>query len=204
MKDSQFWDRHAKGYAKRPVKDQEAYQKKLNLTQERLTPDMRVLEFGCGSGTTALSHAPLVKHIHAIDISGKMIDIAQAKAEAANINNVTFEKKSIDELDAHTEPFDVVMGHSILHLMENWQDVIEKAHSLLKPGGLFVTNTACLHGKIPLLKAILPLGKFLGLLPSLVFLSTEELVGHMKDTGFCVDTQWQPDDNVVFIIATKT
>ena len=33
---SRFWDRHAKGYAKRPVADEAAYQRKLKLTQEYL------------------------------------------------------------------------------------------------------------------------------------------------------------------------
>ena len=43
---------------------------------------MEVLEFGCGTGGTAIIHAPYVKHIRAIDISGNMIAIAKGKAEA--------------------------------------------------------------------------------------------------------------------------
>ncbi len=53
---------------------------------------MEVLEFGCGTGTTAITHAPYVKHIRAIDISSNMIEIAQRKADAKNIKNVTFEQ----------------------------------------------------------------------------------------------------------------
>ncbi len=30
---NRFWDRHAKGYAKRPVADEAAYQRKLEVTQ---------------------------------------------------------------------------------------------------------------------------------------------------------------------------
>ncbi len=75
---SRFWDRHAKGYAKRPVADQTAYEKKLKVTQDYLRPDMDVLELACGTGTTALLHAPFVKHILAIDISDGMLEIARA------------------------------------------------------------------------------------------------------------------------------
>ena len=68
-KDSRFWDRIAKKYARTPVADEAAYQKKLDITHGYFRPDMRVLEFGCGTGSTAIAHAPFVKHIHAIDIS---------------------------------------------------------------------------------------------------------------------------------------
>ena len=76
---------HAKGYAKRPVTDETAYQRKLKLTQDYLSPDMEVLELGCGTGTTALFHAPFVKHITGIDISRNMLEIARAKAESGNV-----------------------------------------------------------------------------------------------------------------------
>ena len=65
---SRFWDRHAKGYAKRPVPDEAAYQRKLKMTQDYLTPDMEVLELGCGTGTTALIHAPFGQTHHGASI----------------------------------------------------------------------------------------------------------------------------------------
>ena len=60
---SKFWDRHAERYAKSPVADEASYQKKLQVTREYLRPDMEILEFGCGTGSTAITHAPYVKHI---------------------------------------------------------------------------------------------------------------------------------------------
>ena len=80
-----FWDKIAERYSKRPIADEVAYQKKLQVTREYFRPDMEVLELGCGTGSTAILHAPYVKHILAIDISSKMIDIAQAKADAKSV-----------------------------------------------------------------------------------------------------------------------
>ena len=74
---NKFWDRIAKRYSKQPIADEAAYQKKLEVTRRYFRPDMEVLEFGCGTGSTAIIQAPYVKHIHAIDISSKMIEIAQ-------------------------------------------------------------------------------------------------------------------------------
>lgn len=201
---SQFWDRHAAGYAKRPVADEVSYQKKLKVTQDHLKPEMEVLEFGCGTGTTSIIHAPYVRHIRAIDISEKMLEIAQAKAETSHVKNVTFEQSSIDDLNATDATYDAVMGHSILHLLENKEAVIAKVHRMLKPGGIFVTSTACLGGTMPLLKIVLPIGRYFGFLPLVKFFTAEELVGNLTDAGFQIDYQWQPDKNkAVFIIATK-
>ncbi len=201
---SRFWDRHAKGYAKRPVADEAAYQQKLKVTQDYLTLDMEVLEMGCGTGTTALIHAPFVKHITGIDISRNMIEIARAKAESGNVENVTFQQSSIDDLDTPDASYDVVMGHSILHLMENKEAVIARVHRMLKPGGVFVSSTACLGGRMPLLRVVLPAGRFLGLLPPVKFFTAEELEGDLTDAGFRIDHQWQPDKSkAVFIVATK-
>ena len=68
---SKFWDKMAERYAKSPVADEESYQKKLQVTRDYFRPDMEVLEFGCGTGSTAIVHAPYVKHIQAIDVSSE-------------------------------------------------------------------------------------------------------------------------------------
>ena len=88
---TKFWDKIADRYLKQPIADEAAYQKKLQVIREYLPPEMEVLEIGCGTGSTAILHAPYVKPIRAIDFSENMIAIAQDKATTQNINNVTFE-----------------------------------------------------------------------------------------------------------------
>ena len=107
---NKFWDRVAESYAKKPVRDEAAYQKKLQVTRGHLRPDMDVLEFGCGTGSTAIAHAPYVKHIQAIDISSRMIEIARGKAEAGNLKNVTFTQSDISEFSVPDQTFDAVLG----------------------------------------------------------------------------------------------
>jgi hypothetical protein len=58
-----FWHSKAQRYAQRPISDEVVYQRNLSETQRRLSSDMSILEFGCGTGTTAVHHAPHVKHI---------------------------------------------------------------------------------------------------------------------------------------------
>jgi len=103
---TKFWDKIAEKYSQQPIADEAAYQKKLAVTRDYLRPDMEVLEMGCGTGSTAILHAPFVKHIRAIDFSANMIAIAQGKAEAEPIENVTFEQATLEDLDIPDQSLD--------------------------------------------------------------------------------------------------
>lgn len=201
---AKFWDRIAARYAKQPIADQAAYQKKLQVTRGYFRPEMEVLELGCGTGSTAITHAPYVKRIHAIDISSKMLEIAQGKADAEKVPNITFEQSTIDEFSVPDQSLDVVLALSILHLLENMEEVIARVHRMLKPGGIFVSSTACLGDTMKYLKLIAPIGKFLGLMPVVKFFTTKELEVSLADAGFEIDYQWQPaKGKAVFIVARK-
>ena len=54
-----FWDKIAVKYSRRPIADEASYQKKLEKSQAYFRPDTEVLEFGCGTGGTAIIHAPV-------------------------------------------------------------------------------------------------------------------------------------------------
>ena len=201
---AKFWDRIANRYSKRPVADEESYQEKLRVTRTYFRPDMEVLEFGCGTGSTAINHSPCVGHIHAIDISSKMIEIAQGKADEGNVSNVTFEQSTIEGVSVPDQSLDAVLGLSILHLLENKEGAIEKVHRMLKPGGVFVTSTTCLGDSLKFFKLIAPVGKFLGLMPLVRVFTTGELVASLTDAGFEIDHQWQPGKGeAMFIVAKK-
>lgn len=204
---ARFWDWIAQRYARQPVADEAAYERKLEITRSYLRADMTVLEFGCGTGSTALAHAPHVAHILATDISRNMIAIAREKAKRAGVANVTFRQANIDTLEASDGAFNAVMGHSILHLVDDRNAVIARVHRLLKPGGVFVSSTACLGDSA--LKyigfAMAPLARLTGLLPLVKAFTVRELVDSLTGAGFKIDHEWQPGDGkAVFIVARKT
>ena len=201
---AKFWDKIAKRYSKQPVADETSYQEKLRVTRTYFRPDTEVLEFGCGTGSTAINHSPYVRHIHAIDISSKMIEIAREKADEGNVSNVTFERSTIEGVSVPDQSLDAVLGLSILHLLENKEGAIEKVHRMLKPGGVFVTSTTCLGDSLNFFKLIAPVGKFLGLMPLVRVFTTGELVASLTDAGFEIDHQWQPGKGeAMFIVAKK-
>lgn len=201
---NRFWDRVATRYAKKPVGDEAAYQRKLAKTREYFRPGMAVLELGCGTGSTAIAHAPYVGHIRATDISGKMIEIAKGRAAEADVRNVSFETGSVEDLDVASESIDAVLALSLLHLLDDREAAIARIHDMLRPGGIFVSNTVCLGDNMKWFRFVAPVGRWFGVFPLLRIFTRNELEAGITSAGFDIEHEWQPDKHVVFIIARKS
>ncbi|EAR50042.1 methyltransferase, UbiE/COQ5 family protein [Oceanicola granulosus HTCC2516] len=200
---SRFWDKIARRYARRPVDDPAAYEAKLAKTAEYLTPDSEVLELACGTGTTALWHAPKVRHVLATDFSAPMLEIARARAAEQGVENVTFRQTAIEALEVAPASYDMVMAHSILHLVDDRQVVYALARAALKPGGHFVSSTVCL-GRLSPMRLILVPGHAIGLLPQVRFLSADGLAAEIEAAGFEIVHRYRPKRlSAVFFVARK-
>ncbi|MEO1247625.1 MAG: class I SAM-dependent methyltransferase [Pseudomonadota bacterium] len=201
---NRFWDRHAPGYAKRPVADQDAYETKLEVTRKYLKPNSRVLEVGCGTGTTAIAHAPYAGEIIATDLSAGMLEIARQKATAAAVSNVEFRQSTVEQLDEATGSFDMVMAHSVLHLLEDKDAALRLLHKLLKPGGVLVSSTMCLGDGYGWLKWVASIGRSVGLLPLIRVFTPDELRKSMIQAGFVIEHDWRPAPKAaLFLVARK-
>ncbi len=205
-KSDKFWDKAAEKYATKSVPDEAAYQRKLSETQSFFSPDMRILEFGCGTGTTAIHHAPHVRHIDAIDVSEKMLEIGRGKATRAEIKNVTFKRGTLSDFNTETASLDAILGLNVIHLLPDRQAVLTEVARILKPGGIFVSSTGCLgNSYFRFIKVIVPLGKLLGLMPDVFVVTEDELASEITNAGFKIESQWHHgmQDIDVFIVARK-
>ena len=203
--DARFWNRKARKYADAPVADPAGYEQKLALTRRYLTPDTRVLEFGCGTGSIALEHAPYVSSVLATDISDAMIGIAREKAQAADVANVDFAIADIATFQPPAGRFDVVMAHSLLHLLDDRKSALARIGQCLNPGGYLVSTTACLGDRMGWSRAILPFGRLLGLLPRVAVFSQARHIEELEQAGFRIEHCWRKHGAIpVFVIARKT
>lgn len=199
-----FWDRIADRYAKKPVADESAYKKKLAITRRYLHDDAAVLEVGCGTGTTAIRHAPKVAHVHATDISARMIEIANQRAEEAGVDNVTFEQVALEDIDLPDASVDVVLALSLLHLVADRDTAIARLYRWLKPGGVLVTSTACLGDNMRWFRFVAPIGTALGLMPMVRIFSLDDLRHSLANAGFAEEVDWPTaDGRTLFTVSRK-
>lgn len=201
---ARFWDKVAEKYSKQPIADEASYQEKLRVTQSYFTPETQALEIACGTGSTAIAHAPHVKHYRATDISENMLAIGRKKAAEAGVANVAFEQAAIEDLVVAEESLDAVLAMSILHLLEDERAAMRLAYRWLKPGGVFITSTVCLGDHMNWFRPIAYLGRVLGAIPLVKFLTQKELRRAIEEAGFAIDHEWRPAKNkAVFIVAKK-
>ena len=201
---TKFWDWIADRYSKQAVADEASYRKKLTLSQQYFDIQSRVLEFGCGTGSTAIHHAPAAGHIHATDISSKMLAIAETKAKDANLNNISFEQTSLADLKSANESWDAVLAMSILHLVDDKDAEIKRVYELLKPGGVFISSTICIGDGGIGFRLLAPIFEWIPFLPAITVFSQQQLIWSLESAGFTIEYKWQPgNDKAVFIVARK-
>lgn len=181
-----FWDGIAVSYANRPISDMAAYEQTLERVVSHLTPQARVLELGCGTGSTALRLAPHAANILATDFSAGMIAQAEAREGA---DNVQFLRADVFDAGLDAGGFDIVMGFNLLHLIEDVPSTLARIHSLLAPGGLFISKTPCLAEpslgwKFSLLKRLIPVMQWIGKAPYVKFESIAGLDRQVEAAGF--------------------
>jgi len=133
-----------------------------------------------------------------------MLDIARQKAKDSNVQNINFQKASIADFNIKNNSYDVVLAMSILQLLEDKELAIEKSYEMLKPGGVFISSTACIREKIPFFNFFAPLAQLVRLIPLVSSFSTKQLKNSMIQANFNIEYEWRPNNTMVtFIIARK-
>ena len=150
-KSKEFWDNASPNYDKTEERFEYIHKKSRENTKQYLKSSDIVLDYGCGTGTTSCEIANLVKEIHAIDISPRMIEIAKEKAVIGKVENINFVETDIFDKRYVKESFDVILAFNMLHTIPNPKKVVQRIDELLKPEGLFISVTPCLGGKLSLL-----------------------------------------------------
>lgn len=204
--DARFWDRSARKYAKGAIADLAGYERTLQRTGALLGAGMRVLELGCGTGTTALRLAAGVRSYLATDISTQMIAVAGEKLAGASVSGLVFRTATAEALMREAR-FDAVLGFNYLHLVRDLPGTLAHIRGLLADGGLFVSKTPCVADMSPLLGFVLPVMRMTGLAPHAGVFRRDQLTASVSAAGFDVLTvenhATKGDDQRPFIVARK-
>lgn len=122
---------------------------------------LEILDVGCGPGEPAITisrslHQRHVQHhILGIDLSEKMIQLANARSQENKGGGVVFQAKEVSELvSTHQHSFDFVNCSLVLMYMPNALESLQQMSALLKPDGLLCAAVWGPIDNVPLLKCI--------------------------------------------------
>jgi 2-polyprenyl-3-methyl-5-hydroxy-6-metoxy-1,4-benzoquinol methylase len=98
----------------------------------------RVLEIGCGLGTTSVGFARAGAEVTGVDLSGASIALAQRHAEALGVADRTrFLQADAEHLTdvLAGEQFDLVYSFGVIHHSPHPDRILRQARRLVQPGG---------------------------------------------------------------------
>ncbi|MBN9080217.1 MAG: ubiquinone biosynthesis protein UbiE [Rhizobiales bacterium 62-17] len=204
--DARFWDRTSRKYAKGVIADQAGYQRTLERTRALLRSSDKVLELGCGTGTTALKLAGDVRDYLATDVSTGMIAIAEEKRAADPVQSLVFRTATAEELMPDAS-FNTVLGFNYLHLVRDLPGTLRTIHALLVADGVFISKTPCVGEMNPLIRLAVPAMRAVGLAPYAGIFRAAELSQQISAAGFDIlaseNHATKGNGNRPFIVARK-
>jgi arsenite methyltransferase len=130
------WDDLRSGYFTEAVRE-------AAIRKAYLHPDMTVADVGAGTGFIAEGLAPLVKHVHVLDGSPEMIEIA--KKNLAKFDNVEFHVADGLALPIKEASIDAAFANMYLHHCPDPFASIQEMVSILRPGGRLVITDMDTH-----------------------------------------------------------
>jgi len=208
-KRSKFWDKKAKNYSNTEKRFGLAFEYVIGQTKKYLKNTDVTLDFGCATGIKTLRLSPQVKEIHGIDFAPKMIAVAEEQAKQQNITNAKFFTETIYGERLQKESYDVIISFGVIHLLDDYKDAIHRINELLKPGGAFISTTACLKEKMSLKdKVVLSMYRFIqkiGLFPMhLNFFNNTDVDRAFEEEAFeIVERKNIPSGISVYFVAAK-
>ena len=104
-----------------------------------IQPGMRVLDLGCGDGTTALPAARLGADILGVDIASNLVAAGNERAQAAGLANLRFEEGDASDLaNIASDSFDLVVSIFGAMFAPRPFDVAREMVRVTAPGGRIV------------------------------------------------------------------
>ena len=130
------WDALRSGYFTEAVREsaiQKAY----------LHPEMTVADVGAGTGFIAAGLAALVKHVHVLDGSPQMLDVA--RKNLAQFDNLEFHVADGLELPLPDSSLDAAFANMYLHHCPDPLSAIREMARILRPGGRLIITDMDTH-----------------------------------------------------------
>jgi SAM-dependent methyltransferase len=104
-----------------------------------ITKGLKVLDLGCGDGTTALPAARLGADVRGVDIASNLVEAGNARAQSLGLTNCSFHEGDASDLrDLEDGRFDLTMSIFGAMFAPKPADVAKEMVRVTRPGGRVV------------------------------------------------------------------
>ncbi|MGN6420680.1 MAG: class I SAM-dependent methyltransferase [Pseudobacter sp.] len=104
-----------------------------------ITKGMKVLDLGCGDGTTAIPAAKLGANVLGVDIAENLVKAGNARAKAEGLTNISFQEGDATDLhELNDQQFDLVVTIFGAMFAPRPHDVARELVRVTRPGGRIV------------------------------------------------------------------
>ncbi len=115
-------------------------------TVERLAlpPGATVLDVGCGTGASAIPAAEQVRpmgKVIAVDLAGRLLEIARRKAASRGVENIEFRLGDMESLGYPDQHFDAVICVFAIFFVSNVAKQIRELWRMVRPSGRLAITT---------------------------------------------------------------
>jgi ubiquinone/menaquinone biosynthesis C-methylase UbiE len=109
------------------------------VAQLGITKDLKVLDLGCGDGTTAIPEAKLGADVLGVDIAKNLVEAGNSRAKKEGLANCTFQEGDATNLqELKDETFDLVVSIFGAMFAPKPFDVAKEMVRVTRPGGRIV------------------------------------------------------------------
>jgi SAM-dependent methyltransferase len=147
-----------------------------------ITPGLKILDVGCGDGTTAIPAARLGADVVGVDIASNLVAAGSARAQRAGLTNVRFQEGDAANLSEFADDsFDLVVSIFGAMFAHRPFDVASEMVRVTRPGGRIV------------------MGNWIPNDPTLVaqILKTSSAYSPPPPEGFVSPMTWGVEDDVI-------
>lgn len=100
-----------------------------------LNDNMRLLDYGCGTGLVAMHLLPHVGHLTGLDSSPGMLSVFKSKLSEEENTRVTLHVLDLADGGTFSGTYDVIIAAMLLHHVDVPSDLIRRLAGHLSPGG---------------------------------------------------------------------
>ena len=103
--------------------------------EARLSLDMDVMDFGCGTGLLSLHLQPFVRSVTGVDGSQGMLDVFGAKVRKLCLSNVRLRRLDLEGGDALEGSYDLIVSSMTMHHIRDVRPLLGRLYRVTSPGG---------------------------------------------------------------------